>query len=75
MTDTFLESLLRARFPQADWVAVSHGTGDDHVDVTVRFSELDLAERGDPEGLVRYVVERFEPHRRKRRRLHWGAKH
>lgn len=73
---TFLEGLIKARFPHASGVyRLAH---DDVWRVTVDFDNKELVSRRamGGESIARYVLDRVTPKEQsRRRRLHWGKKH
>jgi len=70
---TYLERLLRARFPNQR-VRVERLALRDAVRVSVEFSDRDLAELWAEDGrkAARAVLAPFEPKPRRVRRLRWG---
>lgn len=69
---TFLEQLMKARFPDAD---VRRNPHDDNWLVTITVSSRDvMAAKADFAPFARKVLNQLDPPRKPRRRLHWGKK-
>jgi hypothetical protein len=69
---TFLEHLMKARFPDAH---VRRNPHDDNWLVTITVSGRDvMASKVDPNPLARKVLNQLDPPRKPRRRLHWGKR-